>query len=234
MTTIGAIPSLFLAMAMVSNGSMAMADTPATKPATQPTPTAKPQPSYDPFEQPSTPTKPGTRPNAPAEPLATAPAATPVENLPSKELEAFMKGFEGSWKCDTKFAAGAMGPGSQAQRARTEMSIKKEFGGFSWHGEFKLTKTTTTSATSGVFQIGYATGTKQATFLSYDSVGSAMMGAGTISGDSVTFAEEGFLKGVKVKIRETLAAKGPKRLYHKVEIEQGKGYQPMAEDTCVK
>ena len=145
-----------------------------------------------------------------------------------------MKGFEGSWKCDTKFAAGAMGPGSQLVRARTEITIKREFGGVSWHGEFKLAKTTTTSATSGVFQIGYAASTKQATFLSYDSVGSAMMGAGTISGDSVTFAEEGFLKGGKVKVRETLAAKGPKRLYHKVEIEQGKGYQVMAEDTCVK
>jgi hypothetical protein len=150
------------------------------------------------------------------------------------ELEAFMKGFEGSWKCDTKFAAGSVGPGSQLPRARTEMSIKKEFGGFSWHGEFKLAKTTTTAATSGVFQIGYAAGTKQATFLSYDSVGSAMMGAGPISGNSVTFAEEGFLKGVKVRVRETLVAKGPRKLYHKVEIEQGKGYQVMAEDTCLK
>jgi hypothetical protein len=236
MTTTGAIPSLFLAMAMVSNGSIAMADTVATTPANQPALVAKPLPSYDPFEQPSTPTKPGTRLNVatPAEPVATTPAAPPEENRPSKELEAFMKGFEGSWKCDTKFAAGSMGPGSQPPKARTEISIKKEFGGFSWHGEFKLAKTTTTSATSGVFQIGYAAGTKQATFLSYDSVGSAMMGAGTISGDSVTFAEEGFLKGVKIKIRETLAAKGPKRLYHKVEVEQGKGYQPMAEDTCVK
>ncbi len=145
-----------------------------------------------------------------------------------------MKGLEGRWKCDTKFAAGSMGPGSQPPNARTDMTIRKEPGGFSWHGEFKLAKTTITSATSGVFQISYATGTKQATFLSYDSVGSAMMGAGAISGDSVTFAEEGFLKGVKVKIRETLAKRGPGQIYHKVEIEQGKGYQPMAEDTCTK
>ena len=145
-----------------------------------------------------------------------------------------MRGFEGNWKCDTKFAAGSVGPGTKPLKARTEMIIKKEFSGFSWHGEFKLAKTATTSATSGVFQISYAAGTKQATFLSYDSVGSAMMGAGAISGDSVTFAEEGFLKGGKVKVRETLATKGPKRLYHKVELEQGKGYQVMGEDTCVK
>jgi hypothetical protein len=114
------------------------------------------------------------------------------------------------------------------------MSIKREFDGFSWHGEFKLAKTATTSATSGVFQIGYAASTKQATFLSYDSVGSAMMGAGALAGDSVTFNEEGFLKGVKVKIRETLAKKGARRIHHKVEVDQDKGYQLMAEDTCTK
>jgi hypothetical protein len=85
-----------------------------------------------------------------------------------------------------------------------------------------------------VFQIGYAAGPKQATFLSYDSVGSAMMGAGTLAGDSVTFAEEGFLKGTKVSVRETLAAKGPRKLSHKFEIEQGHGYQVITEDTCMK
>ena len=146
----------------------------------------------------------------------------------------FMKAFEGRWKCSTNFPAGSLGPGSQPISARTDLSIKKEFSGFSWHGEFKLAKTAITSATSGVFQIGYAAGPKQATFLSYDSVGSAMMGAGTLAGDPVTFAEEGFLKGTKVSVRETLAAKGPRKLFHKFEIEQGHGYQVVAEDTCMK
>lgn len=145
-----------------------------------------------------------------------------------------MSSFEGRWKCDTKFPPGSMGPASPLVRARTEMTIKKEFGGHSWHGEFKLDKTTTTSAITGVFQIGYAASTGQATFVSYDSVGSAMMGAGTLAGNTVTFAEEGFLKGVKVRVRETLVAKAPKKLYHKVEIDQGNGYKLMAEDTCVK
>jgi hypothetical protein len=145
-----------------------------------------------------------------------------------------MKAFEGRWKCSTNFPAGSLGPGSQPISARTDLSIKKDFGGFSWHGEFKLAKTAITSATRGVFQIGYAAGPKQATFLSYDSVGSAMMGAGMLAGDSVTFAEEGFLKGTKVSVRETLAAKGPRKLFHKFEIEQGHGYQVVAEDTCMK
>jgi len=179
------------------------------------------------------PVKPGATAAAPAK-LEVAAAAPPAQSLPSKELEVFMKAFEGRWKCSTNFPAGSLGPGSQPISARTDLSIKKEFSGFSWHGEFKLAKTAITSATRGVFQIGYAAGPKQATFLSYDSVGSAMMGAGMLAGDSVTFAEEGFLKGTKVSVRETLAAKGPRKLFHKFEIEQGHGYQVVAEDTCMK
>lgn len=281
MFTNGAVPSLFLAVAIASNGSIAMAGSSATKPATQTSSASKAAPAamsvswVDPFDEPSPPVKPGARPAAaaPAKPGATTPApvkprattpppvkpgattaapvkpgataaapaklevaaaAPPAQSLPSKELEVFMKAFEGRWKCSTNFPAGSLGPGSQPISARTELSIKKEFGGFSWHGEFKLAKTAITSATSGVFQIGYAAGPKQATFLSYDSVGSAMMGAGTLAGDSVTFAEEGFLKGTKVSVRETLAAKGPRKLFHKFEIEQGHGYQVIAEDTCMK
>jgi hypothetical protein len=281
MFTNGAVPYLFLAVTSASNGSIAMAGSSATKPATQTSSASKAAPAamsvswVDPFDEPSPPVKPGARPAAaaPAKPGATTPApvkprattpppvkprattaapvkpgataaapaklevaaaAPPAQSLPSKELEVFMKAFEGRWKCSTNFPAGSLGPGSQPISARTDLSIKKEFGGFSWHGEFKLAKTAITSATSGVFQIGYAAGPKQATFLSYDSVGSAMMGAGTFAGDSVTFAEEGFLKGTKVSVRETLAAKGPRKLFHKFEIEQGHGYQVIAEDTCMK
>ena len=277
MFTNGAVPSLFLAVAIASNGSIAMAGSSAAKPATQTSSASKAAPVswVDPFDEPSPPVKPGARPAAaaPAKPGATTPApvkprattpppvkpgtttaapvkpgataaapakrevaaaAPPAQSLPSKELEVFMKAFEGRWKCSTNFPAGSLGPGSQPISARTDLSIKKEFGGFSWHGEFKLAKTAITSATSGVFQIGYAAGPKQATFLSYDSVGSAMMGAGTLAGDSVTFAEEGFLKGTKVSVRETLAAKGPRKLSHKFEIEQGHGYQVIAEDICMK
>ena len=281
MFTNGAVPYLFLAVTSASNGSIAMAGSSATKPATQTSSASKAAPAamsvswVDPFDEPSPPVKPGARPAAaaPAKPGATTPApvkprattpppvkpgattaapvkpgataaapaklevaaaAPPAQSLPSKELEVFMKAFEGRWKCSTNFPAGSLGPGSQPISARTDLSIKKEFGGFSWHGEFKLAKTAITSATRGVFQIGYAAGPKQATFLSYDSVGSAMMGAGTLAGDSITFAEEGFLKGTKVSVRETLAAKGPRKLFHKFEIEQGHGYQVIAEDTCMK
>ena len=241
MMTNTAIPAAFFALAMVWNGSVAMAESSAAKPAAKGAPPAKTTPatraasSADPFEETSPPPKPAARTVVLAPPKPeTTPAPPPAQAAPSKELDAFMKAFEGNWKCETKFAAGSLGPGSQPPGAKTDVTIKKQFGGYAWHGEFKLAKTATTEATTGVFQIGYAASTKQATFLSYDRVGSAMMGAGALAGDSVTFAEEGFLKGVEVKVRETLATRGPRKIYHKVEIEQGKGYQTMAEDTCSK
>jgi hypothetical protein len=240
MTTNGALPTFFLAVAVFSNPSVTMAESTATKPATQAAvarkaaPVVKPVSSADPFEETPTRTVPGARPVEAAQVKSARKTAAPAQPAPSKELGDFMKDFEGTWKCETSFPSGAMGAGSQPLNTRTDITIKKEFGGFSWHGEFKLAKTTITSATKGVFQISYSAANKQAVVLSYDSVGSAMMGAGVLAGDSVTFKEEGFLNGGKVKVRETLAAEGGRKFHHKVEIERGTGFQLVAEDTCSK
>lgn len=153
---------------------------------------------------------------------------------PSKDLEAFMKGFEGHWHCDTKFAAGAMGPGSPEMMTKSTVKIKKEFGGFSWHGEYNLPKSKTMPAMSGVFQIGHEAGSNQETIVGYDSMGSSFMGTGPVAGESVTFTEEGYMMGAKTKIRETMAKKGPKEMVHTFEVDMGKGFQAMGEDTCKK
>jgi hypothetical protein len=65
-------------------------------------------------------------------------------------------------------------------------------------------------------------------------MGAAMMGAGPLSGDSVTFVEQGYMLGIKVKVHETMTKKSAKEILHKVEIESGKSIQLMAEDTCSK
>jgi hypothetical protein len=248
-----AVPSLLITLVTFASGSTAIAQTPAPKPTAAspaaapkpaaapvapPKPTAAPVAPPKPTAAPVAPPKPAAAPVAPpkpaAAPAAAAVPAAPAMPTPSKELEAFMKGFEGSWSCDTKFPAGSMGPGSPEMSMKSSVKIRKDYGGFSWHGEFKLAKTKAMPAMSGVFQVGYETGTKQATFLSYDSMGSAMMGVGPISGDSVTFTEEGYMMGMKAKMRETMTKKGPKEIHHSVEADQGKGFQLMAEDTCKK
>ena len=174
---------------------------------------------------------------APAAASASGSAAppapiTPPMPEPSKELGAFMKGFDGAWRCDSRFAAGAMGPGAPEMNLKSIVRIKKEFGGFSWHGEYTLPKSKMMPALTGIFQIGYDSGSNQATIVAYDNMGTAAMGVGPIVGDSVTFVEEGYSMGMKMKLRETMSKKSPKEIYHKYEMDMGKGFQTMGEDTC--
>jgi len=213
----GAVSFSLFALATFASGPLAAADTPIAKPAAH---AGAPM------------TKPAVGPGASK---AAAAPAVPSLPTPSKELEAFMKGFEGSWKCETEFAAGSTGPGSPEAKGKGTLKIRKEFGGLSWHGEFSLAKTEVLPAMSGVFQVGYDPSGKQATFVSYDSLGAAMMGAGPLSGESVTFAEQGYMLGIKVRVHETMTKKGAKELLHRVEIDSGsKVFQLMAEDTCKK
>jgi hypothetical protein len=145
-----------------------------------------------------------------------------------------MKGFEGTWKCETKFAAGAMGPGSPEVTAKSTAKFKKEYGGFSYHGEYALAKSKTMPALSGVMQLGFDPGSNQLTVVGYDSMGGSNFGSGTISGDTAVLTEEGYAMGMKVKMRETMVKKGPKEVYHKYEGDMGKGFQLMGEDSCKK
>jgi hypothetical protein len=204
-------------------GTMKPAAAPAAAPATKPA------------AAPAAPSAPATPPAAGGSAAApAAPAAAPPIPTPSKELETFMKGFEGNWKCETKFAPGAMGPGSPETTGKSTVKIKKDYGGFSWHGEFALAKSKTMPALSGVMQLGYDPGSGQLTVVSYDSMGSATMGAGPISGDTAVVTEDGYAMGMKVKMRETMTKKGPKEIYHKYEGDMGKGFQLMGEDFCKK
>ena len=82
--------------------------------------------------------------------------------------------------------------------------------------------------------MGHDPGTNQATIVAYDSMGTAAMGMGPISGDTVTFIEDALMMGMKTKLRETMTKKGPKEVFHKYEVDMGKGFQAMAEDTCKK
>src|SRR5690242_3530559 len=71
------------------------------------------------------------------EPAPAAAAAKPPEPKPAPELEAYMKGFEGKWKCQTTFPAGAMGPGSPEVKTTANVELKKELNGFFYRGEYK-------------------------------------------------------------------------------------------------
>ena len=163
---------------------------------------------------------------------AAAPAASPMPK-PSPDLEAFMKGFEGSWKCDTKFAANAFGPGSPEMTVKSTVKIKKDMDGFWYRGDYEIRKTKAMPGFKATFFIGYDQGAKQALITSVDGMGGLATGSGAISGDSVTFTEDGYMSGTKIKSRETME-KRDKGAYHKFEVDSGAGLQLMGEDTCKK
>lgn len=155
---------------------------------------------------------------------------------PSKELETWMKPLEGTWKCDTKMMAGAMGPDSPETTGKTTAKISKDkdSGGIWYRGDYSSPKTKTMPAMKGTFLIGYDEASTQVKSVGWDSMGNASVGAGTMTADTISYSGETTMMGHKMKFRETMTKTGPKALTHKFEADHGKGWQVMGEDTCTK
>lgn len=161
------------------------------------------------------------------------PMAAPT---PSKDLEAWMKPVEGTWSCDTRMMAGAMGPDSPEMTTKTKVKFMKdkESNGVWFRGEWSAPKTKTSPAMSGAFLISHDDANRVLTQVAWDAMGGASMGTGTITGDTLTWTGEAMMMGKKSKLRETMTKTGPRTATHKVELDQGKGFQVTSEDTCTK
>jgi hypothetical protein len=206
---------------------------PAAKPAAAPAAAA---PAAKPASAPvaaNTPAAKGTPVPAAAAPAA-APAAPPAPPAPAPELVAFAKSLEGNWKCDTKFPAGGMGPGSPELAAKSTVSIKKDLNGYWYKGSYEVKKTKTVPGMKGNFFLGYDPGSKQMLMSGLDSMGGGSFETGPLVGDSFTVVGEGYMMGTKSKVRETMTKKSDKEVFHKFEVDLGKGFQSIGEDTCKK
>ena len=167
---------------------------------------------------------------APAAPAPTAaPLPPPGPPTPSKELEAFMKPFEGTWKCEVTFPAGTMGPGEL--KAKGTAKFKKDLGGFFWKGDYQLAKQKDAPSMSVQFWVGYDQGSKELTFTSVDSMGGTALEAGKPGTDTVTTTGEAYMMGHKVRVRETLWHKD-KTGGLSAEIDLGKGWMAIGKDEC--
>jgi len=169
-------------------------------------------------------------------PAAGAPAAAPAgPPAPPPEVDQLYKGLEGSWKCETTFNAGAFGPGSPEMKAKSEVKVKKEPGGFWYKGEYKAKKTKTNPEIAATFMLGYDAGLKQAVSVSTDNMGGySIEHDASGSAEKVSFVGDGSMMGQKVKVRETMTHKDPKTVEHTFEVDMGKGFQPMGVDVCKK
>ena len=178
---------------------------------------------------------------AKAEPAAKAPPATPAPGAspagmpmgppkPSPELDATYKALNGSWKCDTTFAANAMGPGSPEMKAKTDIKFKKDLNGFWYRGDYEAKKTKDFPGMKGTVYLGHDG--KQLTISSVDGMGGFGAGTGTAAGGTLTFIADCYMMGMKMKTRETIEKKSDKEVLHRFEVDMGKGFQPMGEDVC--
>ena len=210
-----------------------VAAAPAAKPAVAPAAAA---PAAKPASAPvaaNTPAAKGTPAPVAAAP-AVAPAAPPPAPTPAPELTAFAKNFEGNWKCESKFPAGAMGPGSPESSGKATVSIKKDLNGFWYKGLYEIKKSKTTPGMKAQFSMGFDPGSKQVLLTGTDSMGGGWFAGGPIQGDSVTTVGDMFVMGTKSKVRESMSKKSDKEVFHKLEIDMGKGFQTVGEDTCKK
>lgn len=227
----------------------AMGQTAAKPAATPPATTAAPaaaKPAAAPPATTATPTtmKPASAAPAPAAgakpapataatPAAQPSAAAPEMPKPAPELDAAFKFFDGTWKCETKLPAGAMGPGSPELISKSVVKFKKSLNGFYYQGEYEMKKSKNAAGFKGVMYIGYQAGAKLYTITSSDDMGGAEYATSPgFAGDTIAFSGEGYMMGQKVKVRETMTKKGEKEAGHKFEVDMGKGFQSMGEDTC--
>lgn len=171
-------------------------------------------------------------PAAPAAAPAAAPSPAPQAPKPAPEFVQMMKPYEGRWRCETKIPPGSMGPGSPEVIGKTTVKMKRDLDGFFYKGDVEMKKSRTNPGWKGTLYIGYEPASKQVLITAVDNMGGMTWGTGTQQGDTIVFNEEGYMMGQKIRSRETMQLKGPKELYHKVEMDMGRGFQLMGEDNC--
>jgi hypothetical protein len=177
--------------------------------------------------------KPGGMPPGQAKKEGAAAPEAGAPPKPSAEWEAFVKGADGNWKCESTMPAGAMGPGSPEMKMQTTAKLKKDLNGFFLVGSYEVKKTKTMPGMKGTFSMGAPDG-KTLVSTNMDSMGNTSYTSGPLGADGGTTTGEGYMMGNKVKVRETITKKSDKEMYHKVEIDSGKGFAVAGEDNCKK
>jgi hypothetical protein len=228
-------------LAMVLAGGTASAQTPKPVPPAAPPATAAPTPPPPPPAAPPPPPAaapaPVTAAAPPAAPaVAPQAAAKPVAPKPAPEM-AQLGWLVGSWKCDGKAPAGALGPGTPAYDYKSKMTLKKDLKDFVISAEYEQVK-------NKVNPFGY----RGKGFMSYDGMAKKFVVVGVDSGgnwysetaekdgDKLVSEGQGLMGGTKTVIRETFTKVGDKGLSWRGEIKPAgaKDWQTVGEDNCKK
>jgi hypothetical protein len=181
--------------------------------------------------------------SAPAAAQAPPPAATPAPTTkagapeppakPAADLDVGFKFFEGVWKCDTRFAANAFGPGSPEMSTKSTVKFKRDYDGYFYRGDYEIKKSKGMPGFRGTLFLSYQPAAKVFTLSGVDTAGSAEMATSPgFEGDTITFTGSTYAGGQAVKVRETMTKRGAKEAGHKLELDMGKGPMLIGEDTC--
>jgi hypothetical protein len=175
---------------------------------------------------------------APAVPAAvappTTPAAPPVAAKPAPEL-AQISWILGSWRCDGKAPAGALGPGSPPYDYKSRMTLKKDLKDFVISSDYEQAKAKANPI--GYHSKGFMTydgSSRRFVVVGVDSGGSSFSETAERDGDKLVAEGQGQLRGLKTTIRDTFTKVGDRGLSWRGEIKPpgAADWQTMGEDNC--
>ncbi len=168
----------------------------------------------------------------------TVPAAARADHhneppKPAPELDKHMKALEGSWKCDGKMEAGAMGPGSPAMDYKSSIKFKKTHGGFWYAGDYEIKKSKAMPGMKVMFHVGWDPTANRLTGLGVDTTGGWRTDhSNGWEGDKMVVEFEGVMMGQKMTGRETITKKGDKAFETVVEMKMGADFKKVGTDSC--
>jgi hypothetical protein len=175
---------------------------------------------------------------APPPPATTAPTKTGTPAPPARpapDLDAGFKFVDGTWKCDTRFAPNAFGPGSPEMTTKSTVKFKRDYDGYFYRGEYEIRKSRSMPGFRATLFIGYQPAAHVFTVTSVDSSGFTELATSPgFEGETITFSGQAYMGGRTVKVRESMTRRGAKEIGHKLEaeIDPGKGLQVIGEDSC--
>jgi hypothetical protein len=225
-------PGLLTSIAMLSlaaASAVALAQSP--KPAAPTPPAAPVAPVVAPAAAPVAAIKPAASAPTASPAAASAPASPPGPPKPPAELDQ-LKWTEGTWRCEGKAPAGAMGP---EHGYKSTMKIKRELDGFWMAGEYeqKKSKDNPMPIKARSF-LGYDPVAKKIVSVGVDNVGGALQQTGAFEADKISTSGEGSMGGQKVGFREVITKTGDRALTWHGEVRMGKDWMVIGDDTCKK
>lgn len=167
--------------------------------------------------------------------LAWAPPASARGEAPKPppELDAAMKYFTGTWRCDGRMPAGAMGPGSPETPYQVTVKLRREraLADFWYTGEYE-TRGKGVPPWRAIVHVGFDPVAGKLVGFGLDNQGGwrATSSPGW-QGDRLVIAFEGTIMGKKMQGRETITRKSDREFTRLMEM-GSTNMQRTGEETC--